>query len=305
MISLLDNLSIKLVALALGLLLWFHVATEKTYHHTLQLPVTDIMLGKGLTLARIPPDSLEVVVSATGKQLLRRKWRERGLKINAVQLSAGRHNVDLTPVNTSLISASEFVTLEKVVIPVSTEFYVDRRAETMISVTPDIVALPGEGFAVAGISPPEPAQVKLTGPRSLIDGFSTVFTDRKELDGLRNNLTISLPLTQPRGYGIRLEPDSVTLSVEVVPVRTRVFDNIPIVLYNVPPASTVSTSPNELTVILTGPPDDIDSLNATVLAASADYTRVDSQGRVAVNIYCPAKFRVKNSSVDSVTIVVH
>ena len=305
MTSPVNNISMKLVALVLGFLLWFHVATEKNYHHTLQLQVTDIVLGKDLTLAKNPPDSLEVVVSASGKQLLRRKWRERGLRINAAQLPAGRHNVELTPLNISLTNADEFVSLEKIIFPTSTEFYVDRKAETMISVTPDVVAFPGEGFAVSGISSPEPTHVNLIGPRSLLSGFSTVYTEHKKLEGLRNNLTISLQLALPEGYGVRLEPDSVTISVEVVPVRTRAFENVPIVLHNAPTHLTASLYPNELTVILTGPPDDIDSFDNAAMIVSADFTDIDTLGRTNVKIDCPARFKVKSSSVDSVTVVVH
>ena len=83
---LLNNLWLKLLALLVGLLVWFHVVTEKTYTYEVTLPVTDVDLRDDLTLATLPPDSIEIIVSAKGKQLVQNSWRELGLRINAREL---------------------------------------------------------------------------------------------------------------------------------------------------------------------------------------------------------------------------
>jgi len=120
---------------------------------------------------------------------------------------------------------------------------------------------------------------------------------------LRNSLTVLLPLVKPEGYGMTLDPDSVTLSVEVVPVRTRVFEDVPILLFNVPPDSEVTVNPAWITVILTGPPVVIDSLRLDAVVASADYMQAVGSGKVPVKIDCPSSLRVKSISVDSVAVV--
>ncbi len=302
MASLFDNLSLKIVALLLGLLLWFHVATEKTYVYEVLLPVTSINLEADLSLVRYPVDSLQVVVSASGKQLMRSKWREKGLRINATQFAPGRHQLTLSPANTSLVGGNNLISLDEIITPVGLELYVDRRSEVTLPVEADLVAVADDGFAVASISRPEPAQVKVSGPRSLLGGFSIIFTEHKKMTGLRNSLEITLPLTAPVGHGITLDPDSVTLKVRVVPVRTRVFNNVPVVLYNAPGDLRTAIRPRLVTVILTGPPEEIDKLEASALVVSADYTKLDSFGRAALKVDCPTTFRVKSVSVDSVAI---
>lgn len=300
--SLFDNLALKIVALLLGLLLWFHVATEKVYTYQVRLPLNIINLGRDLALVKYPIDSLTVVVSASGKRLGRTRWRADGVRINALQFPAGRHQLTLTPANTTLIGGSNLISLDEVVTPTSLELYIDRKSEVSLKVEADLVAEADDGFAVASISKPQPDHVKVVGPRSLLSRFSTVFTEHKKMTGLRNSIEIILPLALPAGHGISLDPDSVTLSVEVVPVRTRVFKEIPIVLYNLPPNIPASSQPRRITVVLTGPPDAIDSLDSSVLVASADFASMDSSGRTAVKVDCPAVFRVKSVSVDSVTI---
>ena len=69
------NIWLRTGAVLMGLLLWFHVATEKTYNHQLTLPINEIMLAENLALAENPPESLTILVTASGKQLLRNKWR--------------------------------------------------------------------------------------------------------------------------------------------------------------------------------------------------------------------------------------
>ena len=164
------------------------------------------------------------------------------------------------------------------------------------------MAVADDGFAVASISRPEPAQVIVSGPRSLLGGFSTIFTEHKKMTGLRNSLAVTLPLTAPVGHGITLDPDSATLMVQVVPVRTRVFNGVPVVLYNAPVDLRTAIRPRLVTVVLTGPPEEIDKLDVSALVASADYTKLDSSGRAALKVDCPTTFRVKSVSVDSVAI---
>lgn len=302
MMKILDHFWLKITALILGLLLWFHVATEKTYNYQLLLPVEEVSLEKALALSQALPDSIMTVVSATGKQLLRQKWRDRGLRIVATQFSAGQHELQLTTSNTFLISPSADVSLDEIVSPASITLHIDRRSEVMVKVEPDIITEPAEGFAVSEITATIPPEVKLIGPQSAIRRITEVHTVMKELSGLRNTLTLTLPLALPESYGVNLEPDSVSVTVRVVPVKTRVFEDVPVVIYNSPPGQNVAARPSSIRIELTGPPADIDLLNKNALIASADYTRIDTTGRAALKIDCPSKFRVRRASVDSVTL---
>jgi len=292
------------VALLMGLLLWFHVATEKVYKYRLVLPITDIALGERLTLVDTPPDSMTVVVSASGKQLLRQKWRERGVRILATQLSIGRHTVNLTTANTFLAGVGNFVALDEVVSPTSMLLNIDYTAEIQVKVAPDITAVPDEGFAVKRISDPNPAEVTLVGARSRVRTVTLVSTEPRELTGLRDNLTLTLPLAAPAGYQMTLIPDSVTVTIEIVAVKTRVFEDIPIVVYNAPPNKAVSAQPPALRIELTGPPEDIDLLSRDALIASVDFRRLDPNGISPIKIDCPLNFKVKKISVNTVRIIV-
>lgn len=294
---------LKVASFVLALVVWIHVATEKTYNYELYLPVTEITLNDDLALSQKPPDSLEVSVSATGKQLLRTKWRREGVRINAAQYQAGRYNVALSSANTSLMQQTSDVTLDEVIFPSSIQLEIDIESTEEVPVVADLELAAAEGFAVGQDMEIVPPEIELTGPRSLVHRVNTVFTEYKNLVGLRNELVVRLALIPPEGYGFSMNPDSVTVTVPVVPVKTRVYEALPVVVFNAPANKGASTRPGSIRAEITGPPNDIDLLNRNAITVSVDYRERNDNGWSRVKIDCPTGFEVKRMSADSVLIV--
>jgi YbbR domain-containing protein len=209
MAKLLEHLWLKIIAILLGLLLWFHVATEKIYNYQLNLPITEVVLDANLTLANNPPDEVMVTVSATGKQLMRKKWRDRGLKIIANHLKVGSHQFFLNTSNTVISSPLTDLTIEEINSPSSIVLEVDKIAEREVKVSADIISEADDGFAVSSLKNIIPPKVTITGPRSVINNIDEILTEHKELSGLRNSLNITLSLVKPDVYGIIVSPDTV------------------------------------------------------------------------------------------------
>ncbi|MBK7142129.1 MAG: YbbR-like domain-containing protein [bacterium] len=301
--SLLNNLWLKLLALLIGLLVWFHVVTEKSYTYEVMLPVTDVDLRDDLTIATQPPDSILVIVSAKGKQLVQSSWRERGLRINISKLPTGHHTLYLTPENIQLYAPFKNVVLEEVISPVQWEIEIDPKVTVELPVSPTIIASPDEGFAVSSRVQATPAKAKLTGPRSIIKTLSFLLTEPKELNGLRNSITVPAALAVPAGMSMKVEPETVMVRIDVVPVKTRVYDNLPVAVYHLPPDYLAKTNPPSVRVELTGPPEDIELLNKNALTVAADYRHMTKEGMAVISVDCPANFRVKAVSVDSVRIL--
>jgi len=68
--KLFSNLGWKIVAILLALVLWFHIATEKTYEKVFLTKIDTIGLYKNLEIEKIEPLSTRVSVIGSGKQLL-------------------------------------------------------------------------------------------------------------------------------------------------------------------------------------------------------------------------------------------
>jgi len=300
---LLNNFWLKIFALFMGFLVWLHVATEKTYNYELWIPVTEIALKDSLTLSKPPPESLLVDVSATGKLLLRKRWRERGLRVNAAQYEFGTYSVDLTASNTSLVGPTGDIDLQEIVFPREITLRIDRQGSVQLPIIPAVEAQADDGFAVSRIRVVSPETVELTGPRASLRRFQSLPTDSTILSNLSNTITVTLPVSKPEGYGYTVIPDSVVVEVEIVPVRTRVYDGLAVIVYNAPPGHSVTVDPPIVRVELTGPPEDIDLLNRTALTVSVDYREVDQTGSGRIKVDCPMNFRVKKTSTDTVRVI--
>ena len=300
---LLKNFWLKVVAFGLGFLVWIHVATEKTYNYEFRLPVTEITLKDSLALSKSPPESLLVSVSATGKQLLRRKWRQQGIRINASQFRAGRFNINLSTQNTSLVRQTAEITLDDVISPTMIQFEIDIESSVELPIAAALETVAADGFAVGQQIDVEPYSTTLIGPRSRLQSIDTIFTEPSRLGSLHSSVTVTLPLVTPSGYGFRIEPESVTVTIPVFPVKTRIFEEVPVLVFNAPAGAIPGTEPDHLRLELTGPPDVVDQLDPNALTLSVDYRLRDSVGHTAVKFDCPPGFRLRSISADSVKIL--
>jgi YbbR domain-containing protein len=295
------NIWLRIIAIVMGLLLWFHVATEKVYNYEVRLPITEIILKDNLALASETPESLSVKVSANGKHLLRQDWKKAGLRINASQYVAGMYNLELTTSNVLLAHAG-IISLDEVVQPSNFFLHVDYLDMARIKVSPNLIVTPDEGYAVKAVLRPVPSEVVLRGARSLLEQIGEVTTELKEVSGLRNNVEMKLAVIPPPGQGISLDPDSVRVEIEVVPVKTRLFEKIPIIVYNSPTGKKVLPQPPTIDIEMTGPPDEINLLNRNALIASVDYDQLTSTDSAPIKIDCPGRFKVKKSSAQFVQL---
>jgi len=179
--------------------------------------------------------------------------------------------------------------------------YFDQQEKEII---PNIIITPDEGFAVKEIQTPLPSKIKVSGARSVLRSIKSLTTEQTEISGFRNNLSLTLAVVHPEAYGLTLEPDSIQVNIEIVPVQTRLFKNIPILIYNSPTGKNVSLDPPSIDIEMTGPPKEINLLNKNALVASVDYSQLNGTDSAIISIACPPRFKVKRSSVQSVKIFI-
>ncbi len=302
MLKLLDNLWAKLFALLIGALIWFHVATEKSYNFEVQLPITKVDLKENLALSRLVTDTVIATVAATGKQLLREKWVSRGMRLSAISYGVGQHQVTLSPSNLFLADNVAGIKIHEILSPATVMLDIDNQFVARVKVVPEFSATADNGFAVTRLTEISPEEITVVGPRAAVKGLKSLSTESRQLTGLRTDASIKLAIVPPVEKNIQFAPDSVTLTIRVVPVKTRTYDNLPVVVFNSPQGSSVSIEPSIITLDLAGSPEDIDLLNRNALTVSVDYRQKNAQNKAKIKVDCPSGFRVARLSIDSVTI---
>lgn len=102
------NIGWKLGGLALALALWFHLATEKVYDKSYPVEIEITGLPDSLRVDKIEPPTEDVIVTGTGKQLIKlsfsNKLRLRADLSNARKPGIFEHRftiADLVPIDPS------------------------------------------------------------------------------------------------------------------------------------------------------------------------------------------------------------
>ena len=276
--------------MALALLLWAHVATDKTYVVEATLPVTSVIPAKGMALLEPPPDSLLVQISATGKNLLRSRWRKSGVSIRLSETRFGMREVVLSPENVSL-SAGKDVELQSVISPRAHRFNLDAYEERPVHVSSRVVVSPAEGFAVAAGSELTPKIVTAGGPRTSLARLKEAVTEEKVLRDVESDFDLPVRVEAPGLYGITFDPPLVNYRVNVYPVSERKIDSLPVALLN-SPGEEIRVLPSYVNVVVSGAVADIDSLSPHQISVTADYSRRSADGSVHVRVALPARLRL-------------
>lgn len=297
-----ENLWVKIAALILAVLLWFHVATEKVYQHEISLPLAWINLTRELVISEPPPDSIRVIVSATGKTLLRTDWKKRGVSLMVHQSRPGRFKVDVSSENLSLVNADK-VELVSVINPREIYLQCDQKIQKSLPVKSRFVITPDEGYAVDNVDSIVPATVNVAGPNRTVAPISFVETEEKIFEGVRNNFTRKIALSVPDIYGLEFEPDSVLAFITVVPVKRKTFTGIAIQLINSPPGWQFGLDPDSIDIIVSGKSGVINSLNQEFISAIADYALIGTDGFAAVQVLLPGNISLISQTADSVKVL--
>lgn len=302
--KLFENLWTKLAALLLAFLLWFHVATNKTFQYETNLKLVQIDLAEEIALSAPPPDEFKVIVSATGKRLLRSDWKKAGLRLMIDRSRPGRVKINFDQNNLSMVK-SDNIGLINIISPRDILMEFDRKIQKEVPVRSTVTIIPDKGFILSKNGSLVPEHVIITGPKKLLSTIDYIETVPEYVEGVRNNLSISVPLLYPDLYGLEILPDTINYIVEVTPIKTRVFADIPIQLLNKPMQydSTISIQPDNLEIRVGGIPIIVDSLQSDLFLARVNYKILDSLGYAPIEIVLPQSLSLISQSADSVKLI--
>jgi len=299
MTNLFKNFGVKLAALLLATLLWFHVATEKVIQYEISLPLNQIDLANDLVLTEPPESKIDVTVSATGKRLLQSAWKKSGLKLTVNRNVTGRFKIDLNLNDVSMVKP-DGVDLLEILSPREITLNCDRLMETEVPIKSNVVIVPDDGFVLNQINTLMPQKVKLSGPRRYVINIDSVATVTEKYVGIRNDLKLKIPLVYPDYYGLDIDPDTVLYIVGVSPIKSRIFKDMPITAVNFPADSNLSWNPKVVSVRVGGESEYVDAMTSDDLSAEVDFSRPDSSGNYNIVIAHPKELTILNQDPKTV-----
>jgi YbbR-like protein len=253
-----DNWPIKLTALLLAAILWAVVAAQEPTNQLVPVRL-EITPPPGRAIAsELPP--IQALFAGTPRELLKLYSPQPVIhKTVPDSLSGTEYTVELSTADITF--PQEAAVSAQGIEPRIVLIRLDDVAQRKVPVIPRISVAPDSGYRQFGGIVMEPDSVVIRGPEEVVRRTSSVFTVRRELTGLREPLSIPVPLDTTRlGGGLRLSAISVDIRVEVGEVSERVLMGVPVTVLPRPAHGT--SDPPAVLVTIEGQRERLNRLTA-------------------------------------------
>lgn len=208
----LEDIGIKITAIFLSLIIWFHATTEKYYTYTVELPVSySYNLPDSLVLISTPPKNVRLRINAKGKTILKLKYTKSLYMVYLGSLDLGKNIVDMTQGAVPQVEDLEIIE----VIPKKVLFLVDKySSKVLYSIKP--VFLFDSSKIKVRVRKIQPRSIRVKGPRTMLRTIRFATTDTIKLDTLSSGrYQRKVKLMSPNKYISIIKPKIVELDFTV------------------------------------------------------------------------------------------
>jgi YbbR domain-containing protein len=289
------NWPIKLTALVLATVLWAVVAAQ----------VEPITRAVPVTLQIIPPEGRELTSELPPVQVVYRGIQRELDKLYETMpviqkslpdsLTGSTYTLDLTPGDLLTREDANVSVLE--VLPRTISVSLDDVLQRDVPVTLRVTVRPDSGFDRFDSLRVTPASVTVRGPEPSVSQIRSVSTIRVDTSRVQSRVTLTVPLdTAGLGVGVRVDPATVQVSANVVPVSERFLQGVAV---NVP--SNWDSNPSAVTVMVRGPANRVVRLTRDSVQVSARPDEANPEARVPLVVRAPRGIEA-TALTDSVTV---
>jgi hypothetical protein len=203
---------LKLAALALAVILWIVVQAQET---TSQLVTVDLRISVPPTLALVAPaPPVRALVSGPGRELIKLYATPPVIEAE-LPATAGvpRHLLAVVPSDVRVPRNAKVVIQD--VEPREIALDLDRVIRRTVPVALRAVVEAESGFAISGPLRVLPSEVRVSGPRSLVNAIDSILTEPIEVRGVTAAFERTVPLDTARRPLVAVSPREVVLTGRV------------------------------------------------------------------------------------------
>ncbi len=260
------DMPLKIMSIVLAVFLWMYLNSEAQTVQAFQVPLELADLPASLSLVGEIPDSVLVRIrasDATFQNLSPGRLHAR------VRLSGARPGTLRVPLTEDIVRAPFGVEVLRV-DPEQLELQVEERITREVPIVARIQGQPEFGFENRGYTL-SPSTATVEGPESLVRQVREVLTEPVDIEGARESIEKVVSLVPDRG-GVRVVSEGVTrLQVTVGEMLvTRRFGGIRLEPVTEDARVSVEYHPETIDVILQGPKEALDSVQAGRIRAVLD-----------------------------------
>jgi hypothetical protein len=279
------NLHIIVLSVFFSIILWISISLSNDYYATVNVPVKLVNFPAGYSTASSTPDQISVKLKGKG-------WKLLGVNISAKSdysisvEDSGRINVNLY----NFLGENQWLSTDVEVIditPDSLSFFVEKDHMKKVSIVPDLNLKYKPGYGLASPIRIVPDSTTLYGPKSVVGNLNFVFTQRKTFDNLDQAATGQVELENLPG--VIYKNGEVMVNLDVQKIVDKNFDDIAVVITDLPIDRDVVLLPNKISVGIKGGIEILGRLNSKKIKAYVNYRDIvlDTLGSIVPKVELP------------------
>jgi len=269
-----NNVDLKIWAVIIALIVWFHVATERTYDTSYTAKLEFVNPPRGWTVVGNPPDEISLRLRATGKQLIsHRLYGEPLATVELPKIKATQVPIELSPDNI-LLSRKGSVEIAHLVSPTAFIIEMDTLVKKRVPIVLNIEGAPKDDFVGVGRATVDPTEVELLGGRSSIRKIVDLKTEPVNIRGETRTVERMVAVSLPPGAGFRSKPDSVHVHIPIEKMVETALENLSVSVVNLKPGRSATISPQTATVRLAVPETMVGEADTSSISVSLDLSEL-------------------------------
>jgi YbbR domain-containing protein len=299
-----ENLWFKLVAIAMALFLWFHVATDKISERTDTFPLEILNIPERLILAEELPGQVAVTIRGKGKELLKLLLAEKkGLKIDAAEFKRGETDFSIKPEQVPLPEGLE-LRVTDVLRPQNLKINLDYPMDKKVGIQPNVRILPAQGYEHVGEAHYNPKEVTISGPRMWVRGLKVIHTEEKVIEDAQEAVSDQVDLVLPEGYNLSLSETRINFSQNIERTVQRKISDLPVESVNVPKRREVLLEPDKVSLTISGAESEVKGLAPDKIEVTVNCAKAKREETVTlpVLVKLPENISLELAEPDSVKV---
>jgi YbbR domain-containing protein len=240
------NVGLKVVALAMGALLWFTVSGQQAERPVADVPVTFVNKPDGLELTE-QTSFVDIHVRGLDSQLRTIQARDFEARVDLTGARLGNQQI---PIRTDQVSAPFGLEVTQVQ-PGAAMALLEVAGAASMNVVAEVDGTPQQGFVVSETTV-EPATVTVLGPQRRITPTSTATTDRVSIEGASSTVTANVKVGVADAELRLREPTTARVVVKIEPAGERMFAAARVAVRNLAQGLKPHVEPGVVSVLMRG-----------------------------------------------------
>jgi YbbR domain-containing protein len=281
-----NKISIIIFSFLFSILIWGSVTLSEQFFSSADFKLKVVNQPAGYTTGILNPERISIKLKAKGWQLLTLYLTSPKEYFVSADNDSGVITTNLLDDidENSWISSGITVTELN---PRQVSFNVEKIKFKRLKVEAESDLTFSDGFGLATPVRVFPDSILVAGPSSLLDRISNIKTKVVQLSTLDNKTKIVAEIEEPTGF--QLERNKVELTFDVQRIVEKSFDEVKVIINDVPDDRNVVLIPNTINCSLRGGINILGKINPNEISASINYRDIvyDTLGSLQPDIIIP------------------